>query len=1197
MRKLREEKLIRVKSSVWKWLLVVGVVWWGLLVGGRGYAQVDTGMVEGTVLDESGAGVAHAQVTLKNATTLSSRTVSTGEDGTYIFAPVPVGTYTLKATSEGFAPGVEQDVRVSAGEHAKVDVPLHHAGANMPEARTWTSPGAGGNTVRAGSLTELPLERQSYPLLARLLPGVTRPQQTGNGLRASGSFVANGVRFGQNIYLLDGIENNSHLTGNLTGFSYVVQPAADAIREFTVQSPAYNALAGGGAGAVLNATTKSGGSEYHGSAWEYYGNDALDAADFFDNAAGVGRAALHKNQFGVELGGPLPFPGSDKKNPKTFFFADYQGTRLHQGVPETATVPTLAERQSGFMNFSDLLSAQSGCTRGPDLLGRTLDCGTILDPSTTRLVLGGGTDPVTGLTATGTGFVRDPFAGNVIPSNRMDPTAAAILSLYPLPTSEGIYNNYTTNAYRKQTFNSFDARVDQNFSPQDRAFLRLSALDAPETQAGPFAGVADGGGYTQIFRSYNAELSETHTFSPSLINQFRLGFNRIHAARVQPYANDLSNIPYQYGIQAIPQLVGNGGLPTLDIGILSPLGSSPNLYANDYETTWQISDGVTKQYGSHMLQAGADFQRIDTSTYQPPYSRGVFGFSGNYTSVPNLLDASTGIAQFLLTPVATTVTNGVNLVGGPSQVLASDMSGIEDRRLYAGLYAQDHWQATPRLTMELGVRVDYYRPPSENYSAEANFIPGLPGSGAQYLIPVGQEQTALSTVFTDALTASGIALNYTSRGNLVQAKTYNIAPRIGWAYRVSHKLVVRGGVGIYYGGPENAGVLANLGGNYPFQVNYAFTSPTDGAPIIYPFTGANATLEGGMGSITLNPALGSPNRLVLRGIQQHWQDPYTIGLSVRGDYQLDDASSVELGYAGSLGRHLEVNTGLNLPGVILRPGENPQAFVPFPTFAYGSSFLQTQGSSYYHSLQFTYRRSLSHGLSMLANYSYSKTRTDAHDLLYSAGDQPYRAAGIAGLGIHFDYGLANFDVRNALHVSGSYELPFGKGKSFLSGGGWTNELAGNWTAQWVLTMESGQPVTIPCTITTAAGEGCYALLSGSATSGAQTVSHYWNAAAFANPTPATSTGQTDYTPLGGAPSQVVGPGLGRLDFSLHKTLRTSDNTHVEFRIEAFNVTNHPNFALPSVLNFSDPANFGQISSTVDAPNDARQIQLAVRFYF
>lgn len=1174
----------------------MAVVWMGLFLG-RGYAQVNTGTVAGTVQDESGAGVAHAKVTLSSEGNSSERTVSTGQDGTYIFAPVAVGTYTLTVTTEGFAPASRQGVKVSAGEHVVENVPMHHPGAGGGEQAAAPSPGSASGVIRNAQLTGLPLDRSDFSRLARLLPGVTAPQETLTGLGSTGSFVANGMRMAQNNYLMDGIENNSHLPDYLGGFSFAVQPANDAIQEFRVQSPTYGTVAGGGAGAVLNVTTKSGTSQYHGSLWEFYGNDKFDAADFFDNAAGIGKARLHKNQFGISLGGPVPFPGGDRKNPKTFFFLNYQATRVRQGVPETMTVPTQAERQSGFMDFSDLITAQPGCTRGPDLLGRTIKCGTILDPATTRLVLGGGTDPVTGLTATGTGYVRDPLPGNKIPINQVDPVAAGILALYPLPTSPGIIDNYTTNANLRKTFSSFDGRLDQILGAHDQAFLRLSIQDAPVNQASPFVGIADGGGYRQIARSDDAELSETHIFSGTLANQFRVGYVRIHVARVQPYASDLSNIPNQYGIQAVPQLVGNGGLPTMQIGLLSPLGSTPFRYANDYDNTWQVSDGVTKQYGTHTIQMGGDFQHIATSVFEPAYSRGLFGFSGNYTSIPNMLDSSTGIAQFMITPIGSTVVNGANLVGGPSQVLASSMSGFEDARIYAGLYVQDHWRVSPRFSLDAGMRVDYFQPPAENFSAEANFFPGSPGGTAQYSIAVGRAQDPLSSVFTDALTASGITLNYVSRGNLVKAKHYNLAPRIGWAYRLTHKLMVRGGAGIYYGPPENAGVLSNLAGNYPFQLNYAFTSPTDGAPIVYPFTGASASLEGGLGSITLDPSLGSPNRMVLRGIQQNWKDAYTMAGNLLFAYQLGAQSSVELAYVGSTARHLEVNTGANLPLEILRPGENPQSFVPFPTFAYDSSYLQTQGSSYYNALQLTYQRKMSHGMSLLADYTYSKTRTDAHDLLFSAGDQPYRAPGIPSLGIHYDYGLANFDVRNALHFSGTYDLPFGKGKTFLNGGGLSSKLAGGWSAQWILTLESGRPVTIPCTITTAAGEGCYALRTGNTASGAGTPNQFWNPAAFADPAAATSTGQVDLTPLGGAPSQVRGPGLGRLDFALHKDFRTSEKAHVEFRIEAFNVTNHPNFALPSNLNFSDPALFGRISSTVDAPNDARQIQFAVRIFF
>ena len=287
---------------------------------------------------------------------------------------------------------------------------------------------------------------------------------------------------------------------------------------------------------------------------------------------------------------------------------------------------------------------------------------------------------------------------------------------------------------------------------------------------------------------------------------------------------------------------------------------------------------------------------------------------------------------------------------------------------------------------------------------------------------------------------------------------------------------------------------------------------------------------------------------------------------------------------------------MNEPSQILRPGEIAQSFVPFPTFAYGSSYLATEGSSYYHSGALTYTERLGHGLNVLANYTYSDTRTDARDLIFSGGEQPYRAPYISGFGIKKDYGWANFDVRQAVHFSGSYDLPAGKGKRFFDSGGILGKALGDWSLHWILTMQSGQPVTIPCTLTTSAGEGCYALVSGS-TAGAHSVNQFWSSGAFANPAAATSTGQIDLSPLGGAPAQAVGPGIRRLDLSIHKALKVSETAHVEFRVEAYNVTNHPNFAQPSVLNFSDPANFGQIGRTRDNPYDPRQIQIAVRIYF
>ncbi len=244
---------------------------------------------------------------------------------------------------------------------------------------------------------------------------------------------------------------------------------------------------------------------------------------------------------------------------------------------------------------------------------------------------------------------------------------------------------------------------------------------------------------------------------------------------------------------------------------------------------------------------------------------------------------------------------------------------------------------------------------------------------------------------------------------------------------------------------------------------------------------------------------------------------------------------------------------------------------------------------------------MARGLNLLAAFTWAKTMSDQIDIL-SVGGIPafYRAPGIPGFGIHGDYGLASFDIRKAFSVSGTYDLPFGRGKRFLgNSGGIANAVLGGWSMNSILTLDDGPPQTIPCVTNGAAGVGCYALLvpGQNKYAGTHNVNQWMNPAAFADPAPATTIGQTDFTPLGGGATQVIGPGFHRLDWSLFKEFKTSESTHLEFRAEFFNLTNHPNFALPSFTNYKNTSTFGEITATVDSPNDPRQIQFALKFYF
>jgi len=1221
------------------------------------FAQVDSGTVVGIVRNPAGEGAAGAKIFLKNEGTAITRSTYARGDGTYIFTPVKIGTYTLSVELQGFVPAFQSGVVVEIQQQVEVDFRLvasqAASGATVASGSiaVYTYQPAD-KAVTPGALDSLPVFSRNFTYLAQLFPG-TGPMAfmpggllpTGSstvnksigltmmasfpsngvvGLAPTGSFVGNGVETAHNNYLLDGADNNNRLPDFLPGTAYEVLPAMEAVEEFRVQS-LYSAAVGGAAGAVINATTRTGSNEFHGSAWEYFSNDYTNAADFFDNAVALKKAVLRKNQFGASLSGPFSIPNVYSGKNRTFFFADYQGTKIRQGVPFVGTVPTFGERHSDYTDFSDLIPGQPKCTSGPDVLGRTVPCGTIFDPATTRLLSTGQVDPITKLTATTTGYVRDPFPNNMIPANRVDPVATGLLNLYPVATIATIFNNYTTNAYRRGDANQFDVRVDHHMSDRNQMFARVSYLNNPQLQTGPFPSevgglpnYADGGGYTQTDWAVNGVLSLTHVSSPTLIHNFRLAGNRVELQRVQTYANQLTDIPAQLGIAGIPQFTGNGGLPTLNVGIYSPLGSGPYMPAIDIGTTYQVGYGFTKTRRNHTIKGGGEAMLLQNSINQPAYSRGEFGFSGNFTSIANSHDPSTGAAQFVVLPEEATVPFGRSNVGGPSQVYASNIGNIPSYnwRLYYSAYLQDDWKYRPNLTFTFGGRWEYFQPWKEHYSAEANFIPGSQGT-AQYLIPAGRGFdtlpcgpaypvtcftnyiNTLSTNFTDTLTNDGITLSYVSRGAIMHTQRLNIGPRVGFAYQYSPRVVVRGGYGLFYGGLENQG-QAGLERAYPFQNNYQYRSLDDGTPIIYPSTTSNATLEQGLAPIPLTPLAATATNLELRGVQRTFKNPYTNNFDLSVQYKHQNNDFLQFTWVTTVGHHLFINPGLNQVGELLPPFEQPQAYEPFLSFAYGSSYLETEGDSKYNSGQVQYVRSFGHGLNFLADYAYATTRTDALDFFNLTSPQTYRAPSIQSFGIRGDYQQADFAVRHLAHFSGGYDFPFGPGRQYLAEkGDIRGKVLGNWTVNWIFTFASGQPLTIPCTITASAGAGCNALLVQGANpnGGPHNVNQFWNPSSFYNPPVVTTTGQTNIAPLGGGPTQVYGPQLVRLDAALRRSFQVRENIRLEFRAEVYNVMNHPFFAPPSNLDFLNATNFGQINSTRDNPNDARAIQFAVKFFF
>ena len=1145
------------------------------------WAQVDTGTVLGTVRDASNAVVPGVKVTIANEGTSFTQVTTTSSSGNYVFTPLRIGTYTVEVEHSGFKKQRKTRQELNIQQQLVVDFVLQpgevtttvDVSAEAPILQTEN--GSVGQVIGSQLVNDLPLNGRNYTFLARLTAGVNPGQPEGRGLNANGWFEANGTRPDQNNYLLDGIDNNSNSVDFLSGASYVLKPPIDAVAEFKLQTNSFGAEFGRAGGAVLNASLKSGTNRFHGSLWEFLRNDVLDAADFFQNATGSQKGAFRQNQFGATVGGPI------RRN-KTFFFADYEGTRIRQAVPETATVPTQAEMASGYTNFADLAALQSGHLS--DATGTQYPIGTIFDPATTNRIGNGK-------------YVRDPFPGNVIPASRLDPNAAKLLALFPAPTQSGIYNNFNVNRSSSNDVNAVDGRIDEYFSEHDQMFARYSWSHNPQFIPGPFTGYADGGGFgdgNQNFNTMGAAVSYTHSFSPTLINEMRAGFNREHTSRVQPYGNSSTNLPAQFGIEGVLQTPGNGGLPYLGIGGLSQLGSSEWLVSDRFSNTIQFTENLTKIYGKHTFKAGLEVQQIGFPWEAPPYSRGGYSFNGEFTSIPNVTDGSTGRAQFLLAPP----TNGL---GGPDSISLSNFGDVAAERAYGGAFLQDDWKITRKLTLNLGLRWDYFTPTGEKYGAQANFVPGTPFSGAEYIVPTNrQNNPALSASFMQTLQQDGIKLVYSNAyggSGLSSVQKTNFSPRFGFAYEVTPRLVVRGGYGIYYGAFENRGGYPSLGYNYPFQYSFYYFAPNSQSPMVLP-NGQYGTLENSVTGIPLNPSLVQGSGLTLRGIQLNYKTPYVQSSNLTLQYQLTQSTSIEASYVGSLSRHLETFVGTNNASMLLPPGTNIRPYIPFPNFAPGSPYDDTIGSADYHSLQTKLERHFANGLDMLVAYTYSKTLTDAGDLLSGGGVAGFRAPDLPGFGIRGDWGLAPFDIRNSFVASGTYDLPIGRGRTYMSSASkLANGFLGGWSVNWILTLHSGNPQTIRCTYATGADNGCYGLYTGASLYAGQSVAHFYNAAAFTNPPVVTQIGQTNYGPLGGGNTQVTGPAFHRFDLSLFKSFPISERMRFEFRIEAFNLTNTPNFALPSSLNFLDTVDFGKITSTVDNPNDPRELQLALKFYF
>ncbi len=1226
--KISERMKIRVAVTT-AWMILLIVMTTPLL------AQITAGRIGGTVTDISGAAIPGATITVTNDATGISQTVNSGGSGDYLFEAVSPGVYTLKAKAPGFQQFIDTGVHVNTQNNTAIDVKLTVGSVDQKVTVTAAAPllqtqdASVGQTVSGQIVNDMPLQVRDWTTLGLLAAGTTT-----TGSSTNPQFNVMGQNSTQNDFRLNGIDDNVEVYGGGTiqgvgatsgsGNEYTaVVPPPDAIQEFKLQTGDFSAEFGHSTGGIVNASIKSGGNRVSGDLWEYVRNTIFNANDYFANQQHIPRPAYHQNQFGGTIGGPVVIPKIYNGRNKTFFFFDYQGTRINTPSSYQEYVPTANIRNSNFTNFQDYFTIATGTKT--DALGRKFPYATFFDPATTRQVAAGATDVVTGLPNT-TGnaiYVRDPFytggsiAGitdftgdeqylNQLPASRIDPNAAKLMALYPAPTiTQPIFPNYYSFPGTTNNINQYDIRIDEHISDKDFLFGVFDRSVQDIYVPPPFPGIADGqdfGDGPNQGPRYAIALSYTHFFTSTLSNEAHAGWTQTIEHLAGPNGNTLG-IPEQFGIAGVPQSPGNGGLPPIGISALTGLGEAAYMPTLETTRTLEILDSVTKVYNTHSFKTGFQIDNFHAPIIQPPYGKGTFSFSGQFSDIPNQNTGYAGAADLLLIPTAATVPNGVNDVGGLSSYGLSNYSEVSDQRYYMGAYFQDDWRVTPKLTLNLGLRWDYYTPYQEVHGRQANFIEtggGAGNSGTYYIAQKGCN-VPQSATFVALLASYNIHTECTPDNATGNAQNLNFAPRIGFAYRIDQRLVMRGGYGITYGALDNIGFGPVIGNNYPFAYTVSYYAATSQTPLTVP-GGQTAVLENALAAQNLeSPTVVNGSGLSLQGRQYNFQTPYqeTANLTVQDQFTQHD--SVSIGYVGTFGRHLDSQGTQNSPSAIMPPGTNEystsvQGHIPFPNFAPNAAFMTTNSASSYNSMQIVYQHQLSAGLTLLANYTWSKCMTDER-AAQAQGEPGYRAEWLPGFGTRADTTLCASDVAQVVHASGTYNLPFGRHRQYLSSDSrLMDALVGGWVTNFIYSHQTGGPFTIGCPVATTADFGCFAdkVPGQNIYAGPHNVHQWLNPNAFVNPPVATAVGQTDFSPLGGSPNQARGPSFQDLDMSLFKQFAVEGDIRFEFRAEAFNLPNWASFGTPTNLNFQNKTNFSEI--TYDR-NNARILQLALKLYF
>jgi hypothetical protein len=1117
----------RLFGVLMAWLFLIG---FALIPFRVAFGQVGKGEISGELKDQTGSVISSARVVVVETQTNQAFESKTSQGGFFTAANLKPGAYTLEVEAQGFKRFVQKGIQLATGEKLRLDAILVVGDINESITVTAdaellrTGTGSLGQVINHRKVVDLPLNGRSFVSLVSLAAGVANPP-------GSAFPRINGGRPRTNEYLFDGISVLQPEPGQVA-FS----PVIDAIQEFKVESNSPPAEFGRFNGGVVNLAFKSGTNQFHGSIFEFLRNEALNARNLFapQTTANPNKPRFRRNQFGFVLGGPVI-------KDKTFFFADYQGTRQQIGRVRISTVPTLLERQGVFT----------------EAVGGKVS--RIYDPATTAPTPGGG-------------FSRTQFPGNQIPEARIDPVALTLLKRYPLPTSSGTANNYRLVGNEAFQQDQFDIRLDHRVSPHDQLFGRYSyARDVTD----PVAPLPDGSGNITtgaigLTRNLGQSLSSSyiHTFNADLVNESRFGYTRRSVGRLAL----LLNAPPSESL-GLPGIPSNGAfqneLPTFVIDGIQQLGPPPNTDSDFRTDVTQLVDSLSILRGRHSVKAGIDFrwQRLDV--IQPPSPTGSFRFSTLFTDLPGLTGTGSSLASFLL---------------GQVQTFSMDLQQkvLRPRAMIQEYFVQDDWKAGSRLTVNAGLRYTLNFPSTEVENQGAVF--NLQTQKMEYLGQNGFPRSGRELHKLNFGPRLGVAYRLTEK--TVFRSGYGVI----W--------IEQAGITTPFTNPQFP-FIQTVGQRTLDNINPAFELA--GGPSVLPIL---PTPEAGLGQgvFTVDRQLGSGyaqqwNLAIQREINRDLAFEIAYAGNKITHIGIPDTSINQLTVeqlAG--GTHLLERVpnpfyGEIPPSSSLGDPSMPRAQLlkPYPRFTTVSFYRNNVGNANYHALLLKLEKRMSRDLSFLISYTRSKLIDDASSVF----DAAILTGPVANFPVADSFNrklerdVSNGDIPNALVASAIYDLPFGPGHG-RNPSGLVGKLAGSWELAGVVTLQSGAPLAVTQATNFNAFAGFGTQRPNRIANPELPVSQRSTAQFF-------NTGSFVVAPqftLGTSPRNPVrGPAFRNLDLAVIKRIPIREPMELEFRAEVFNLTNTPPLNAPNTV-LGTPG-FGSISSA----GDPRVMQFALKLSF